>query len=237
MAVTVYLVLTYLVPALAKDNKLLSVMAAALATHAWMPSSLFVVIAPMAYFHQRQRKRLLEQASCLDSIRQMSWQAFELLVGEVYRRQGYTVIENGGGGADGGVDLVLKKPGETIVVQCKRWKTNMVGVTSIRELYGVAASLHATGAIFVTSGEYTEDALRFARGMNYDLVNGAKLIEMVKGLQVENQYPLQLSTNELPSCPICDSLMVLRVGKKGARAGQKFYGCSKYPQCRGTIPV
>lgn len=30
-------------------------------------------------------------------------------------------------------------------------------------------------------------------------------------------------------CPLCDSDMILRTGKYG-----KFYGCSKFPICRGT---
>jgi hypothetical protein len=33
------------------------------------------------------------------------------------------------------------------------------------------------------------------------------------------------------SCPKCNNMMVLRKGKYG-----KFYGCSKYPYCRGTRP-
>ncbi|MFZ4699892.1 MAG: NERD domain-containing protein [Candidatus Methylumidiphilus sp.] len=37
------------------------------------------------------------------------------------------------------------------------------------------------------------------------------------------------------SCPICGNLMILRESKKGIRAGQKFWGCSKYPQCKGIL--
>ncbi|MFC1880981.1 topoisomerase DNA-binding C4 zinc finger domain-containing protein [Thermodesulfobacteriota bacterium] len=33
-------------------------------------------------------------------------------------------------------------------------------------------------------------------------------------------------------CPICGSRMVLRTTKKGKYAGQKFWGCSKFPHCR-----
>lgn len=52
----------------------------------------------------------------------MSWQEFELLVGEAFRLQGYEVAEIGGGGPDGGVDLVLRKDREKFLVQCKQWK-------------------------------------------------------------------------------------------------------------------
>ncbi len=37
------------------------------------------------------------------------------------------------------------------------------------------------------------------------------------------------------SCPLCGHPMILRDSKKGNNVGQKFWGCSKYPQCRGTL--
>lgn len=38
-----------------------------------------------------------------------------------------------------------------------------------------------------------------------------------------------------PACPRCGSGMVLRVAKKGGNIGREFYGCSKYPKCRGIM--
>ena len=37
------------------------------------------------------------------------------------------------------------------------------------------------------------------------------------------------SNNKAPKCPKCGAPMVLRNSKRG-----KFYGCSKYPKCKGT---
>ena len=36
-----------------------------------------------------------------------------------------------------------------------------------------------------------------------------------------------------PSCPMCGAPMVLRTAQKGENKGGQFYGCSKYPKCRG----
>ncbi|MFC1489812.1 topoisomerase DNA-binding C4 zinc finger domain-containing protein [Candidatus Latescibacterota bacterium] len=36
-----------------------------------------------------------------------------------------------------------------------------------------------------------------------------------------------------PSCPTCGSEMVLRMARKGRFAGKQFWGCRKYPNCRG----
>jgi ATP-dependent DNA helicase RecQ len=38
-------------------------------------------------------------------------------------------------------------------------------------------------------------------------------------------------------CPKCGSTMVRRKARVGKNAGGFFYGCSKYPQCRGTLPA
>jgi hypothetical protein len=41
---------------------------------------------------------------------------------------------------------------------------------------------------------------------------------------------------EAPACPLCGSPMVLRTAKQGKRAGQQFWSCSRFPECRGTRP-
>ena len=38
-------------------------------------------------------------------------------------------------------------------------------------------------------------------------------------------------------CPRCGAPMVLRTAKRGDRAGKQFYGCSKYPACRGIVNI
>ena len=42
------------------------------------------------------------------------------------------------------------------------------------------------------------------------------------------------STSGAPSCPQCGSSMRRRTARKGHRAGRQFWGCSRYPTCRGT---
>ncbi len=40
-----------------------------------------------------------------------------------------------------------------------------------------------------------------------------------------------------PSCPDCGAPMARRTARRGANAGNPFWGCSKYPDCTGTRPV
>ena len=41
----------------------------------------------------------------------------------------------------------------------------------------------------------------------------------------------------VPTCPKCDAPMVRRTAQKGANAGNSFWGCANYPQCRGIRAV
>lgn len=41
-------------------------------------------------------------------------------------------------------------------------------------------------------------------------------------------------TSEPPSCPLCGASMMLRTARKGQNAGGKFWGCTQFPDCRGT---
>lgn len=40
-----------------------------------------------------------------------------------------------------------------------------------------------------------------------------------------------------PLCPVCGSLMSLRTAKTGKNAGQSFWGCTSYPNCKGTVKL
>jgi four helix bundle suffix protein len=44
----------------------------------------------------------------------------------------------------------------------------------------------------------------------------------------------QSSEQGAPKCPICGKPMIKRTIKRGAKAGQQFWGCSAYPDCQGT---
>jgi len=41
----------------------------------------------------------------------------------------------------------------------------------------------------------------------------------------------------IPKCPQCGALMALRTAKTGKNAGSQFWGCTKYPDCKGTTKI
>ena len=146
-------------------------------------ASIFVFIAAISAFHSWRRGELLDRQTSVKSIKDLPWKDFEYLVSEAYRRQGYSVQENLGGGSDGGVDLVLTKDGNRTLVQCKNWKSSKVGVTTVRELFGVMTAEGASGGIVVCSGHYTNDATEFAKGKPITLIDGAALSRLIGDVQ------------------------------------------------------
>ena len=56
----------------------------------------------------------------------------------------------------------------------------------------------------------------------------------IKGKPAETLPSIQ-DEDVIPKCPKCGSDMVLRTAKSGANAGNKFWGCRNYPNCRGIL--
>jgi four helix bundle suffix protein len=44
-------------------------------------------------------------------------------------------------------------------------------------------------------------------------------------------------TPTMPECPVCGKPMRKRTAGKGPKAGEEFWGCSGYPDCRGTREI
>lgn len=208
---------------------------------------IFTVGALVSVLGQRRRQALVLKVAESDSpaaLSEMTWREFEGLVQEAFRLRGYSVRRVGGDGPDGGVDLILDRGAEKVLVQCKQWRAMRVGVSVVRELYGVMAAQGAAAGIVVTSGSFTPDAIDFASGRNVRLIAGPELMELIR--EAKASAPRELSgvrpressgQASAPGCPRCASPMVRREAKRGANAGRAFYGCSRYPACRGTVPI
>ena len=44
-------------------------------------------------------------------------------------------------------------------------------------------------------------------------------------------------SDKIPMCPLCGKHLALRTARKGSRAGSQFWGCTGYPECKGTRPL
>jgi len=131
---------------------------------------------PMALAKQQRRARSLPtrvRAAAALALGSMSWRHFERMIGEAFRRRGFTIT--GFGGNAHGVDLGLMKNGQRFLVQCKHWQKPQVAVTAVRDLDGVIAAQGAHGGFLITGGEFTREAREFAGTSKVELIDGASL--------------------------------------------------------------
>ena len=222
------------------DNRMAQPIVTVASNYAPFVALIFGVLASLSFWFGKRRQALVDQQTSLESLRGVPWKDFEFLVAEAYRRQGYAVDFSLGKGADGGVDLVLRKSGRTSLVQCKQWKVFSVGAPVIREMFGLMTAERADEAIIVTSGKFTAEAESFAHGKPIQLVDGPRLLQLVKQAQVGLPASSAIAPAESdapPFCPFCGKAMVIRTSRRGKNAGNKFWGCPDYPGCRGTRNV
>lgn len=119
-----------------------------------------------------------------DALTRVAWDRFETLLADYYRGQGYQVEHCGTGGTrarfDGGIDLKLRKNDQYVLVQCKHWNAKQVPHNAVHELLGIMVNQGATGAILVTSGEFTKAAIEAAtRQGHVQLIDGEELRAML----------------------------------------------------------
>lgn len=246
VAATVFALLKFAAPLYFASSPYTAAIGTVAKNNAALLAGFFLLIGSLSFIRAIFIKRKFNSLASIEQVRQLSWRQFESIVGEAFRRRGYTVVENAVDGPDGGIDLVLRKDGAKYYVQCKQWKQAKVGVKPIRELYGVIAAGDATGGFFVASGEYTSDAQDFARKSGIELIDGPTLAEMIA--QAREPEPFMDATNRKRAepvmndsivslaCPTCGAAMVRRTAKRGTHSGSEFWGCSLYPRCRGIRP-
>lgn len=119
-----------------------------------------------------------------DALSRIGWADLERLLATYYREVGWWVEHSGTGGTgvkfDGGVDLRIRRDAEVVLVQCKHWNAKQVPHNAVHELLGVMVNEGATGAILVSSGEFTRAAVDAAqRHGHVKLIDGETLRGML----------------------------------------------------------
>ena len=235
------------------------------ALQGWLGVALVAVLLLAFFVSVQKRLRRLEGAAraapdrglaSLAALNKMTWKQFELLVHQAFRHRGFVIGETGATGADGAVDMVLRKAGEYFLVQSRLWKAALVDVVPVRELHNAMRAKRAAGGFVVTTGAYTREAMAFASGRNIQLIDGPTLREMLNDtagiptgvptvITIGDPSEIPMITPVAPVCPDCKSAMVLRMGSVatagagglkggGQRAlAKNVWSCSRFPKCKG----
>lgn len=112
----------------------------------------------------------------LKRLRAMSGMEFERFVANVFQQQGYTAELTGASG-DHGIDILLRKGGYVVAVQCKQWD-NAIGEPILREFYGAMVNAGVNTGFVVTSSHFTAQAETFAQNKPIKLYDIDVLIQL-----------------------------------------------------------
>ena len=157
--------------------------------------------SPLEIFEENYQKMTNTWAEeILGLVRNCSPDAFERLVVQLVVKMGYggTVREAGetiGGRGDEGVDGVIKEDElgfEKIYIQAKN-QTSNVGRPKLQEFVGALVGKKARKGIFITSGGFTNESLKYVNKLNNETIS---LIDGDKLAQYMLRYNLGISTTD-----------------------------------------
>jgi restriction system protein len=181
---------------------------------------------------ERYRAKTMDRSRDVKALRGLSWSEFEIVVGEIVRRQGYVVKERGGFQADEGIDLIAEGPKGRIAIQCKQWKVWRVGPSRARDLYGTVKRGGFTEGWLVTCGVFASPAKSWAKGLELRLIEGPELAALAQGISTTSQLSSPNSVNlQAPAtkgleCPNCGSELQRQTnGNDGSQYWRCGQGC------------
>jgi restriction system protein len=154
----------------------------------------------------RRRRRWVYGVE-MAQIDEMSGHQFERAMGEIFRKQGFEVEVTKGSG-DQGADLILQSKGRRIVVQTKRWASN-VSNDAVQEVVAAKKFYRATEAMVVATSDYTKSAKALAKANGVQLVARPQLAGWLREIskqpepQAERKEPT-LGNADVDTSPVSD---------------------------------
>jgi len=123
--------------------------------------------ASLALRHLGYRRTAPNSHDLVRILRAMPGVEFERFVADFFRRTGYTAELTASTG-DHGIDIILRKLGRVIVVQCKQWD-GAVGEPVLRDFYGSMVASRADAGFVVTTSNFTSQAEAFVKDKPIEL--------------------------------------------------------------------
>jgi len=130
-------------------------------------------------------RSILSRNKTLKKLKRLSWDEFEYLCMELYEKIGWDVIGNEKKGADGGVDIWMKKSTLlhkkiSAIVQCKRYENAKVTIKVVREMYGLMHEYEVDEVYIVTTSTFTKECYAFVENKDITLITGTSLVKLIE---------------------------------------------------------
>lgn len=145
--------------------------------------------APRNFTSRRPPRWGREHEQIVAAVRELAWDGYFALVGDIFRREGYDVF--GGEGPDGDViDMEAVRGAERLLVNCQLRGLDQIGVEPLSEMFLVAQRNEA-GVAIVSDGDFAPEAWTFADEQGIAIIDK----QILTGLVLELTLGNALSTN------------------------------------------
>jgi len=134
------------------------------------------------YLIQRNLPKTTPSTYPEKSLWKMTGPQFESFLGWFFEHQGYHVSQTKKS-HDKGADLILRKPGETIVVQAKQ-RRQVIGVRAVQEVFTASGYYQANRALIICTSKFTKPAIEYANHLGVDLWDGKRLLQELRAYQL-----------------------------------------------------
>jgi restriction system protein len=145
----------------------------------------FLVIGAISGYKQMQRPSGRQVAQTDESVRRMTAREFTALLSATYKADGYQVAPFKGKAADLILDSVGHgaglSAGRSVLVSCKRVKAATCGTEPLRALVAAGEAGEVTRFNYVTLGELSPDARKYAAENRIEIVGLEELAGMLAG--------------------------------------------------------
>jgi Restriction endonuclease len=154
------------------------------------PASMLQSPAVRAFHSRRPPRWSREHDEIVAAVRELSWEGYFALVGDIFRREGYEVF--GGEGPDGDViDMEVVRGTERMLVNCQLRGLDPIGVEPLGEMHLVAQRSEA-GVAIVSDGDFAPEAWAFADEHGITIIDKEILTGLVLELTLGNAFSTNL---------------------------------------------
>jgi hypothetical protein len=129
---------------------------------------------------QREQDRLRYRQEILAAVRNLSWDGYQALIADIYRRKAFEVFPPPVSGTDLDViDLVVDRDGKRMLINCQLRGEEDIPAAAVTEMGNVVYNYSVAGAYLIADGSFARDAIEAAGPSGLVLIDGEALIDLV----------------------------------------------------------
>lgn len=206
----------------------------------WFGIVIFAIVVFSWFLVLKQRRKYLKTKT-LNQMKDMDWREFEKFIAFVFTKKWFRAKvwkwRN-----DWWIDVTATKNWQKYLIQCKKWNNYKIGSEELQKfVWAMDGEWENIIWIFITTSRLTKPAQVYLEKVRHklELWDADNLEEYVRGFtwkkEIHHIQEEVLEAHHEILCKRCGSVMVLREAHRWTYKGNKFYGCSTYPECSYKI--